>query len=550
MNRETEARFSLLPQVEKPRSIFDRSNQVKTSFNNGDLIPVEVWQDVMPGDTIQMSTSAVVRQTSALKFPIMDNAYLDLFFFFVPNRLVMQDYNKFMGENDDPWITNQIDMSLLRVTSPAGGYAKGTLADYMGIPTGIANLNVSRMPFNAYCKIYNDHFRDQNVQYALDFDTTTTTKSGSNGTNPITDACLGGMPAKANKFHDYFTSALPAPLRHSPVTIPLGTSAPVFAGNDNDITNRTLKTLNWAKTDGTKTALNSWFSLVTVNTGSDTGTRAAGQAGVSNPDYLTPLNLQADLSQASAATIMQLYQAFAVQALYQAEARSGARLNELIYGHFGVKSADARLQRSEYLGGKRIPLNVEQVEANTAGSGQYLGSLGAYSQTNDRENDIFTYSSTEWGIIMCLACVRTEHSYQQGIERAWLRKYKIDHYFPELANIAEQGIKVAEIYATGTSTDDDIFGYQEAWADYRYKPSRVSGQMRSNATGTLDSWHYADNYASQPYLSATWMEEPKTNMDRTLAVTSSVTDQLIGDFYFKNKWTRVMPLYSIPGLQA
>ena len=540
MNRESETRFSMLPTIEKPRSIFDRSNQVKTSFNNGNLIPIEVWNDVMPGDTISMTTSEIIRQTSALKTPVMDNAYLDIFFFFIPNRLCFDNWEKLMGANDDPW-TQTTTYTVPKLVAPTGGWKKGTIADYFGIPTNVAGLEVDRMPFNAYCKIYNDYFRDENTQYALNMNTTSASINGVNTGTFVTDCCKGGLPAKANKFHDYFTSCLPYPQKHADVLLPLGTSAPVtITANGNMI----LKNAS-----GSTGILN---TVSSASGGSEThlGLWAQGALGSQDPlSYSSGITGTTDLSQATAATINQLYQAFALQKLYQADARGGTRYNEIIYSHFGVKSPDQRLQRAEYLGGQRLPLNKEQVEATTNGTNQNIGSLGAYSLTGGKD-DSFTYSAQEYGILMCLACVRCEHSYQQGLNRMWSRTYKEDYYFPELANLGEQAVLNKEIYAQGTSKDEEVFGYQEAWADYRYKPSRVSGQMRSNATGTLDTWHYGDNYNALPTLSPTWMEEPTANMDRTLAVTSATSDQFILDIYFDSKWTREMPLYSIPGLPA
>jgi len=539
MNRETESHFSLAPTIEAPRSIFDRSNQIKTSFNAGDLVPIEVWNDVMPGDTIQMNIAEIIRMTSALKTPVMDNAYLDIYFFFVPNRLVNSNWEKFMGENDNPWAQTTA-YTIPKINAPSStGWKTGTIADYMGIPTKVAGIAVDRQPFNAYCKIYNDYFRDENVNYALSFDKSTyaSNLTGSNGTTPVTDCALGGMPAKVNKFHDYFTSALPSPLKNASagVSLPLGKTAPVGMDTSGNypLTLSTNPDITNPKGIGSTTNINATYEVLIKN-------------GL-NPGLGTIM--YADLQQATAATIGQLYQAMALQRMYNLDALGGTRYNELIYSHFGVKSPDARLQRSEYLGGKRIALNKEQVEANTSASGQYLGSLGAYSLTGDKEN-IFTYSAQEFGILLCLASVRCEHSYQQGLNKEWTRTTREDLYFPALANISEQPIYNYEIYAQGTSTDNQVFGYQEAWASYRYKPSRVTGQMRSNATGTLDTWHYADNYASLPTLSPTWMAEPTTNLDRTLAVTSSTANQIIMDIYFDTKWTREMPMYSIPGIPA
>lgn len=551
MNRESEARFSMLPQIEKPRSIFDRSNQVKTSFNCGDLIPVEVWNDVMPGDTIQMNVGEVLRQTSALKTPVLDNAYLDIFFFFVPNRLVFNKWEEFMGANDDPWARTDT-ITIPQITAPSGGWATGTIADYFGIPTKRDGISVDRLPFNAYCKIWNDYFRDQNTQYSLDFNTDAVDIVGVNTNNYTTDCCKGGKPAKVNKFHDYFTSCLPYPQKHADVLLPLGSTAPVV-GNGMTI-GLTMNNTNYGLTNrydsnfGSRLAMNTQGIGVQENTTvsknyyCDTDNKTIGLTTDG-----TKSGIVADLSSATAATISQLYQAFALQKLYEADARGGTRYNEIIYSHFGVTSPDQRLQRAEYLGGQRIAINKDQVVATSGTDNQDLGSLGAYSVTGGTD-DSFTYSAQEFGILMCLASVRCEHSYQQGINRMWSRKYREDYYFPELANIGEQAVLNKEIYAQGTDVDNEVFGYQEAWADYRYKPSRVSGQMRSNADGTLDCWHYGDNYESKPTLSPTWLEEPTTNMDRTLAVTSENADQFILDIFFKTKWTREMPLYSIPGL--
>lgn len=539
MNRESEVRFSMLPQIEKPRSIFDRSNQVKTSFNTGDLIPVEVWNDVMPGDTISMSTGAIIRQVSALKTPVMDNAYLDIFFFFVPNRLVNENWEKFMGANDDPWAVTET-LTIPKLKAPEGGWEQGTIADYFGIPIKVGNIEVDRQPFNAYCKIWNDYFRDQNTQYSLDFDKESIELTGVNTNNYVTDCCKGGKPAKVNKFHDYFTSCLPYPQKHADVLLPLGQSAKITQLDDPNVADMISP---------------KWYDMATGNritqkylvadSAKDTGTNAGGT--INTTEKVVGMALQADLSNATAATISQLYQAFALQKLYEADARGGTRYNEIIYSHFGIKSPDQRLQRAEYLGGQRIPINRDQVANTTTDN---LGSLGAFSITGAKDEDSFTYSAQEFGILMCLVSVRCEHSYQQGLNKMWSRTYREDYYFPELANIGEQAVLNKEIYAQGNDDDEKVFGYQEAWADYRYKPSRISGQMRSNATGSLDIWHYADNYNARPTLSPTWLQEPTQNMDRTLAVTSEVSDQFIMDIYFNNKWTREMPLYSIPGLPA
>ena len=539
MNRNAENHFALTPQIEKPRSIFDRSNQIKTSFNIGKLIPIELWTDVMPGDTVKIDTSTVARLTSALKTPVMDNAYLDYYYFFVSNRLVWEHWEEFMGENDDPW-AQTIQYQVPQLRAPAGGWKTGTLADYIGIPTNIDNFSIDAMPLRAYCKIWNDYFRDQNSEYALKYSKGDTTEDGVNTGDYTTDCQLGGMPAPVNRFHDYFSSCLPQPYKTTePVTLPLGQSAAVIGTGALGITG----------TNGT--LLNERAAIIQGNTTVPRIYQDGSGVAIGIQKDPTKSGLIADLSTATAATINQLYQAFAINKMYYLDGVGGSRYNELIKTHFGVNSPDARLQRAEYLGGKRIALNIQQVEQQSSNTeSQFLGSLGAYSQTADTDES-FTYSAQEYGMIFCVACVRTERSYQQGLNRQFSRLNRTDYYFPVLANIGEQAVLTKEIYLTGNEiVDNSVFGYQEAWADLRYKPSRVSGQMRSNATGTLDTWHYADYYNEKPVLSPEWLYETEVNMDRTLAVTSETTNQVLLDIYFDSKWTREMPLYSIPGLPA
>lgn len=542
MNREAESRFAIFPQLEKPRSIFDRSHQVKTTFNVGDLVPVEVWQDVMPGDTIKMNTSVLTRITSALKFPPIDNAYLDYFYFFVPNRLLYEDWEKLMGENDDPWAQQTI-YTIPQIRTPAEGYAKGTIGNQLGIPKRAKNVEISSLPFKAYAKIFNDFFRNQNTQYCCDIDKTGTTLTGVNTGNYVTDVQLGGKCAKVNKFHDYFTSCLPEPQKHADVLLPLGTSAPIL--NNTDTTNKFSPI--WY--DGAGNVLDNYQRLLAkkFDNGKGTTMGPTTDQGYGAGAYTA---LKADLSQATAATMNQFYQAMALQRMYNIDALGGTRYNELIYAHYGVKSPDARLERAEYLGGKRIAINTQQVEqtSESTETGK-LASLGAYSQTGSYD-ETFTYSAQEFGILMCLVCVRTEHSYQQGIERAWFRKYREDHYFPSLANIGEMAVLNREIFVKGDSSDEEVFGYQEAWADYRYKPSRVAGQLKSDEEGSLDIMTYADNYQDTPTLSPEWGEEPLENMDRTLATSHEVADQILIDCYFEETWTREMPMFSIPGIPA
>lgn len=551
MNRNVESHFSIAPQADIRRSSFDMSHTHKTTFNAGALIPID-WQEVLPGDTFSVDTSLVTRMTTPI-FPVMDNCYLDYYYFFVPNRLLWEHWEQFCGANDDITAWEQpVIYEVPQVTAPSGGWTEGTLADYLGVPTKVPNISVSALPFRAYAKIYNDFFRDENVVTPCNLPLSDTTQSGSNGTTQVTDVVNGGAPAKVMKYHDYFTSALPFVQRGPEVTIPLGDDAPVFAGTS-DHTITTGNPIHFVQPNGNSLPSGK-YPMWTEGT---SGALKAdySDSSLNNVYNLVPSNLYADLNLASSATINELRQAFQIQRLYEATARSGSRYIEILKGLFGVTSPDARLQRSEYLGGKRIPINMQQVlQTSSTDSTTPQGNTAAYSLTSDRASS-FTKSFVEHGILMCVAAVRTQHTYQQGLEQKWTRKRRFDFYYPQLAHLGEQPVFNKEIYCQGSSVvnantgvayDDEVFGYQEAWATYRYQNSRVSGLFRSNASGSLDAWHYADNYASLPVLGDTWMSETDLNIQRTLAVSGE--DQFIADFYFKTKAVRPMPMYSVPGL--
>ena len=567
MSRNQESRFAMNPtNIDIQRSSFTRPHSVKTSFNVGDVIPFYLDQDVLPGDTFQIDTSKVVRMQTLLT-PMMDNLYLDTYFFFVPNRLVWKHWKEFMGENNESAWLPEVEYTVPQIKSPVGGFAVGTIADYMGVPTGVGNLSMSALPFRAYALIMQEWFRDENLTDPLVIPDDETTVTGVNTGNYITDVAKGGLPFKASKYHDYFTSALPAPQKGPSVEIPIaeGGNLPVIALSSDHDKSMLQYGLNWfgpsqnwqtqAWQSATIRNVSGTLELKADSTGSD---QSAKKITNVSPSYIgAPSNLWAVQSgDAAATTINQLRTAFQIQRYYERLARGGSRYIEMIKSFFNVTSPDARLQRPEYLGGNRIPININQVIQNSSTTSESpLGDTAAMSLTTDRHSD-FTRSFTEHGIIIGLMVARYDHTYQQGLERGWSRKTRFDYYFPVFAHLGEQGIRNKEIYAqddsvigeTGDPENEEVFGYQEAWAEYRYKPSHVTGEMRSQYAQSLDVWHLADDYSALPALSDEWIREDKTNVDRVLAVTSSVSNQLFADIFIKDKVTRPMPMYSIPGL--
>lgn len=561
MNRNVESHFALNPtSLEMSRSRFDRSHSVKTSFNVGQIIPFYV-DEVLPGDTFSVDTSKVVRLQTLIT-PIMDNLYLDTYFFFVPNRLTWEHWREFNGENTkSPWIPTT-EYAVPQITSPAAGWSVGTIADYMGIPTGVPNLSVNAMPFRAYALIMNEWFRDENLSDPLNIPVDDTTVVGVNTGTFVTDVAKGGLPYTAAKYHDYFTSALPSPQKGPDVTIPVVQAGkiPVYPGTDVSAPSGSPALL-WNVSAGSKAALGLGVAGTKSVSTHDPGTtvfdfNGAGFTPAGTEAY--PKNLWAYPSgEVAVATINQLRLAFQIQKLYEKDARGGTRYIEILKTHFGVTSPDARLQRPEYLGGNRVPININQVVQNSAteAGSTPQGTPTGLSVTSDRHSD-FTKSFVEHGFVIGVMVARYDHTYQQGLERFWSRTSRFDYYWPVFANIGEQAIKNKEIYAQGAAVkdaageviDDQVFGYQEAWADYRYKPNHVTGEMRSQYAQSLDVWHLADDYSKLPSLSDEWIREDKTNVDRVLAVQSSVSNQLFADIYIQNRTTRPMPLYSVPGL--
>lgn len=562
MNRNTNTHFALNPtRIDMSRSRFNRSCSYKTTFNVGDLVPFYV-DEVLPGDTFTVDSSRVVRMQTLLT-PMMDNIYLDTYYFFVPNRLTWQHWRELMGENSQSAWIPEVEYSVPQVTAPEGGWEVGTIADYMGIPTGVPNLSVSALPFRAYALICNEWFRDENLLDPLNIPVTDANVAGSNGDNYITDCVKGGKPFIAAKYHDYFTGALPAPQKGPDVTISVldGANLPVRPLSDTvpGYVQGSVRPSDWGSLRVAGLSPFGTFDraddvgVIRNSIGSD-GLYSLGSAPSNNVpenfEGIMPVNLWA-LTDGNlpVATINQLRMAFQIQKLYERDARGGTRYIEILKSHFGVTSPDARLQRPEYLGGNRIPININQVVQSSAteSNGTPQGNTAAYSLTTDSHSD-FTKSFVEHGFVIGLMVARYDHTYQQGLERFWSRKDRFDYYWPVFANIGEQAILNKEIYAQGNEKDDEVFGYQEAWADYRYKPSRVTGEMRSSYAQSLDVWHLADDYATLPSLSAAWICEDAKTVNRVLAVDQFNAMQLFCDIYIKNLTTRPMPLYSIPGL--
>ena len=521
--------FAMVPRADIPRSKFDVQSAHKTTLDSGFLVPVYV-NEVLPGDTFNFKMTAFARMATPI-YPIMDNMKLDSFFFFVPNRLLWNNWQKFMGEQNDPG--DSISYIVPTTTSPAGGYAVNSLQDYMGLPTvgqigGAATVTHCSFWPRAYNLIWNEWFRDQNLQDSRPVDL-------DDGPDSPADYTL----QRRGKRHDYFTSALPWPQKGESVSLPLGTTAPIAYDGSLIYTN-TSAAINVKSThynDYRRLQQNDEISSLVL----------AGQVGTTKNDY----SLYADLSEATAATINQLRQAFQIQKLLERDARGGTRYTEIIRAHFGVVSPDARLQRPEYLGGGSTDININPIaqtsSSTVTGSSTPMGTLAAMG-TALAHNHGFTQSFTEHGVIIGLVSIRADLTYQQGLPRMWSRSTRYDFYFPAFAHLGEQAVLNKEIYVQGTAADNDVFGYQERWAEYRYKPSQISGLFKSTAAGTLDGWHLAQKFNTLPTLNATFIADTPP-LDRTLAVGSEANgQQFLFDSFFDVKMARPMPMYSVPGL--
>lgn len=555
MSRNSQSHFATNPtSIDMSRSRFDRPFSHKTTFNVGQIIPFYV-DEVLPGDTFDVETSRVVRMQSLIT-PVMDNIYLDMYYFFVPNRIVWSHWKEFMGENTkSAWIP-ETEYSLPQITAPAGtGFNVGTIADYLGVVTGVPNISVNALPFRAYALICNEWFRDENLSDPLNIPVDDATVAGVNTGTFVSDVAKGGLPYTAAKLRDYFSSALPAPQKGPDVLIPSATAGeyPVVSTSNLHSLDGYSDGLRFylPESDGGKVPAEPAYLGIGFppDGSSNDNVGLVSSSFEANRKGLFPANLWAIASGGLGATINQLRMAFQIQKLYEKDARGGTRYIEVLKAHFGVTSPDARLQRPEYLGGNRIPININQVlqTSGTAEGTTPQGTPVGQSLTTDTHHD-FKKSFVEHGFVIGVMVARYRHTYQQGLERFWNRHTRFDYYWPVLANIGEQAILNKEIYAQGTDEDEEVFGYQEAWADYRYKPDRVSAEMRSAYAQSLDVWHLADDYDKLPALSDSWIREDSANVDRVLAVQSNTSAQLFADIFVMNRTTRPMPMYSIPGL--
>lgn len=546
INRQQRTRFKMT----------DNNGALKlTTMNKGKLYPI-FCEEVLPGDTWKVNIKALIRATTLIK-PIFNNMWAQIQCFFVPNRLTYKHWEEVMGENKQgPWITNKTTYEVPKLRATIG-WGEGTLADHLGIPTKVNGIEVNSLYTKGYCKVWNDWYRDENRQNLAHITEDETTLTGTNIRDEYVNSPeRGGALLPVCKAHDLFTSSSIEPQKGPEVLLPLGTNAPVITSptNNNYTTGEALKWLNATTGQVIEEEEGAILGIGNMSEHRQNTVTYHGTVNLTNDTEthttIGPANLNADLSNATAASINDLRLAIALQQMYELDALSGTRYTEIIYSHFGVRSSDARLQRSEYLGGKKIPINITQVIQNseTSTNGTPQGNLAGMSQTWDGD-DYFTKSFEEHGILYVMCCIKGENIYQQGLPAKFSKFKRTDYYDPIFANIGMQPIYNKEIYAQGTTEDDEGFGFKEAWTEYRTLEKQVAGEFRSNHSKSIDYWHIAREFSELPTNDTTFIQEGEDNLNRALTVDSTQADQFQAAFAMDAIVTRVMPPHSVPGLK-
>ena len=544
--------FNTVPTIHASRSRFDLSFDHKMSGSVGNLYPCYL-QEIYPGDTFNCKANIVTRLTSTYLRPVMDNLFLDMYFFFVPSRLCFDKWQEVFGENRESAWAQQDEV--LVPTATSGTIASKSIGDYLGLPVGTIPAGVNILPFRSFALIYDAWFRDENLCEPMLVQKGSRTTSEQYNNNEWGPGNYFGKLPKVAKFHDLFTSSLPSTQKGKDITVPLGRTAQVVPLGDPYTQSDVAKYFfPWTKgrlglelDTQNDVGLGANLSIASTNYHAVEHSTSGGFTGSSNG--INGWNLYADLSTADGGlNVPEIRYAFQLQKILERSARAGTRYNEYILSAFGVQSPDARLQRPEYLGGKRMPLSVQQAVQSVRGTDNELGALGGFSLSNNVCG--FSKGFVEHGFVVGVMCIRQHHTYQQGIPKMFQRHSRFDYYDPIFANISEQPVYRSEIFTdeTSVSLDDTVFGYQEAWYDLRSRPSTIAGDMRSNSPTSLDIWHYGDDYSVAPTLSQAFVEETPAFVDRTIAVPSTSLDQFIFDIYYQQSAVRCLPTYSIPGL--
>lgn len=542
MNRNEEAKWAEMPTVDIERSKLNLTHTHTTTFNNGDIIPVFTHLDGTPGETYKMAMSWMVRLNTPID-PTADNMYMDIYWFKDRYNDCWEHWVNMHGENDDGAWVQETEYTVPQIKIETESPAPGTILNYMGLANA-KNIEVSRIPLTSLTRIYNQWFRNQNyiAPYEVDYTDQTLDYDEEEPTR-------GGKCFKASRFADYFSKGLPAPQKGDAVTLPLGTTAPVIGnGTSLGLTDGTsFAGIRGDGSTGNVIANTPLYGLSVGTSGNNLGNLSNKVVGVTTDP--TQSGLIVDLTEATAATVNALRLSFQVQKILEQDARSGTRYNEVLASHFGTNVNLAEIGRPEYLGGKRVLINIEQIEQTSSTDSQSpLGHTGGYSLTNDGDF-MFTKSLTKHEMIFCLIVCRTERTYQQGVHKSWFRKRRLEWFYPKLKNLGEQPIRNKEIYVSGNKeTDEQVFAFQEAWAEMRWKPNIITGMTNTGANTGMDTWHYGDWYANTPILSQEWLEEGVENVDRTIEIKSDVGHQLLGQFAFAWELTTPVPVHSIPGL--